>query len=755
MKTSNLSLLAVLIVFIAGTVHAALPNTKIYYINGIQNSVQQANEGALAAQSVLAGLTDNTRVNLMYNPIGMYSGSQLNGCVARSFTGNFYSYFPTTGEWISFAATEATKMIGYNGCIAQDLGELAISKINEENYFDAYQDFVLVNSAATPPNTITAKAASFIATYLPNEKETIRRLVDSYAQVIIRDVNSGKKVLLVAHSQGNIVVNLTWVKVISQLTPAQLGNIRILNVANTHRSSPHGADITHTWDFEIRTFLPALGKLHFRNTPACVQVLPSPLAANTATNNCTFLVVNATYRDNVANALFGPESKDNHNFVATYLSGYPVTRDSDNQITTFANAFYAHAATLLQSMGAIAAPNAPPLARFTASPSSVTVNQLVAFDGSASSDVGGNIIAYAWNFGDNSPAVSSASANTSHQYSVAGTYTATLTVTDNQGATHAVSRVVTVSSAVSTPVVNSITPITATVNTNTTFTVSGGALPLTAVIIFPNSVCAEATAHTASSFIQVCSLTTVGAQPATVMTAAVGGTAVGAPITVNVSTSAAPQPNNIGLLNDTGINSSQCYSVGSNTLVSCTSDAAIALSATQDGMIGRDISNSNGADGKLGFSYTKIGSTGANLAATATNWDCVKDNVTGRMWENKNYNASVPLNLRDATKTYTNYGDGRAGDASQFVTQVNAIGLCGYSDWRLPSVDELQQIVDYGQNLYLYSIDTNWFSNTKPVGYITSDRFIGAGLGVGFISFIDGNVGYTYPSTHLYARLMR
>jgi PKD repeat protein len=54
----------------------------------------------------------------------------------------------------------------------------------------------------------------------------------------------------------------------------------------------------------------------------------------------------------------------------------------------------------------------------------------VSFDGGASSDVDGSIVAYDWNFGDGATAAGMA---VNHIYSVPGSYTARLTVTDNQG----------------------------------------------------------------------------------------------------------------------------------------------------------------------------------------------------------------------------------------------------------------------------------------------------------------------------------
>jgi serine protease len=81
--------------------------------------------------------------------------------------------------------------------------------------------------------------------------------------------------------------------------------------------------------------------------------------------------------------------------------------------------------------------NTAPVASFTFSSSGLTASFT---DGST--DPGGSIASRAWNFGDGT---TSTAANPSKTYSAAGTYTVTLTVTDNGGLTNTTTRSVTVS----------------------------------------------------------------------------------------------------------------------------------------------------------------------------------------------------------------------------------------------------------------------------------------------------------------------
>jgi PKD repeat protein len=80
--------------------------------------------------------------------------------------------------------------------------------------------------------------------------------------------------------------------------------------------------------------------------------------------------------------------------------------------------------------------NQPPVAAASANPSSGYAPLNVTFSSAGSSDSDGSIVSYSWAFGDGG---TGSGAAPSHVYQNVGSYTAVLTVTDNQGATNTAS----------------------------------------------------------------------------------------------------------------------------------------------------------------------------------------------------------------------------------------------------------------------------------------------------------------------------
>jgi PKD repeat protein len=96
-----------------------------------------------------------------------------------------------------------------------------------------------------------------------------------------------------------------------------------------------------------------------------------------------------------------------------------------------------------QTVAAVDAPPQLPVAALSHSPAVSLVGAVVDFDGSASYDPDGTITSYLFDFGDGGSANGTA-ANATHAYLTFGTYTATLTVTDNSGANSTATNIVVV-----------------------------------------------------------------------------------------------------------------------------------------------------------------------------------------------------------------------------------------------------------------------------------------------------------------------
>jgi hypothetical protein len=116
----------------------------------------------------------------------------------------------------------------------------------------------------------------------------------------------------------------------------------------------------------------------------------------------------------------------------------------------------------------------------------------------------------------------------------------------------------------------------------------------------------------------------------------------------------------------------------------------------------------------------------------------VRDRLTGLIWEVKTDDGG----LRDKDLVYTLFERTGPNDASTFLQQVNAEGLCGANDWRIPDRRELASILDFGADTTTEpAIDNAWFPNTVRGDYWTSSQSPGESQAAYFVSFgfaVDG-----------------
>jgi Protein of unknown function (DUF1566) len=103
--------------------------------------------------------------------------------------------------------------------------------------------------------------------------------------------------------------------------------------------------------------------------------------------------------------------------------------------------------------------------------------------------------------------------------------------------------------------------------------------------------------------------------------------------------------------------------------------------------------------------FEKLDGNGKSLPADATEWAMVKDKGSGLTWEVKSADDSIHgMDVRygwsDATET--------------FIAVLNQKKFGGYSDWRMPTEDEIHTIREKKNTPH---INSNFFPNTAPAKY--------------------------------------
>lgn len=119
------------------------------------------------------------------------------------------------------------------------------------------------------------------------------------------------------------------------------------------------------------------------------------------------------------------------------------------------------------------------------------------------------------------------------------------------------------------------------------------------------------------------------------------------------------------------------------------------------------ISTANGQEHSIRNEFVKLDSRGQELPADAEQWSMVRDKATGLIWEVKTTDGSI----HDRDRTF-----GWEGAHETFLAELNAAGFGGFSDWRLPTTDELRTIRAKGAEPY---INQDFFPNTVATSYLS------------------------------------
>lgn len=143
--------------------------------------------------------------------------------------------------------------------------------------------------------------------------------------------------------------------------------------------------------------------------------------------------------------------------------------------------------------------------------------------------------------------------------------------------------------------------------------------------------------------------------------------------------------------------------------------------------------------------YTKLDENGDPLPESADEWAMVRDNERGLIWEIKNRD-------RDSAHFYAQrfaWEDLQEG----FIDPLNEGTFGGFSDWRLPTAEELSTLMIPSTRVPMVDIDL--FPYTRPDSYWTGLFRTDTPDYACHVDFYLGNVHYSPKSQKNYARAVR
>ena len=186
--------------------------------------------------------------------------------------------------------------------------------------------------------------------------------------------------------------------------------------------------------------------------------------------------------------------------------------------------------------------------------------------------------------------------------------------------------------------------------------------------------------------------------------------------------------------------------------------------------------------------YTKLDANGKPLPKSANHWDCVLDNKTKLIWEEKTNNGG----LRDKNWTYTWYdpnqetNGGSVGyqdrheyengeplgkscgktlsscNTSAYVDAVNkGGGICGHSNWKMPTVVQLKtlvtsQVYQHPFASFKWPIHSSYFHSLPIdlIGYWSSLAAPGLDKNAWIVALHNGYGNFEYKSNNAHIRLV-
>lgn len=221
---------------------------NVLYVNGIQNVIEDTKITALKIQKVLDESNNRAikdkkifKVNYVWNPIGWYKTED-----GRDLDQDLYELF-----WLKDAESKNYHSFSVLKNVFTDYNNNN-SPIDEENTSNAARAITenIVNEMLP---SVENQDGPFIERQLGSFPRPVKlylplKYTHSAIKDIVREIQEDGKLIVIAHSQGNLLVNLALANAVADKSYRDYSKVRVVNVANTSSFAFSDLNFTHAGD---------------------------------------------------------------------------------------------------------------------------------------------------------------------------------------------------------------------------------------------------------------------------------------------------------------------------------------------------------------------------------------------------------------------------------------------------------------------------------------------------------------------------
>lgn len=313
-------------------------STTVIYVNGIMNTQTDAESSRQKIAAILNAsvnhqgqngtTTRKFNVTNVWNPLGW---NRSTGCSSTSILDHTCKQIVEDQKELFLLKTAEEKYLGYlDSSRSPWNGSSNVSKYDMQQ-INQYVTKMMWGNTSLEKGDGAMPSTSMDGTYAAVQK-------------LIATVRAAPSSVIVGHSEGNILANLSYIQLASEYGEGVSRMFRVVNVANTSLVSVNGLNLTHAGDAALYAAANHIGQdrslesMPLKGVNGTISAIQRDTGYCNMSKACPFYMAKATFKD--AGVLDVGNDGLAHDFQDIYLSNTYVAPDIDQGLawSSFYNA---------------------------------------------------------------------------------------------------------------------------------------------------------------------------------------------------------------------------------------------------------------------------------------------------------------------------------------------------------------------------------------------------------------------------------